>query len=402
MLNEKNIVLGISGSIAAYKAATLARLFVGARADVWPILTSSGERFLGAVTLSALTKHRTITDMWSAAQAGEISHVEIAHQADVLVLAPATADLIARLAHGRAHDPLSAVALATKAPWVVAPAMETGMWENPATQRNVATLKAKGAHIVMPEMGELASGAHGVGRMADPETIYAAVLRILGKQDFAGEQLLITGGPTREYFDSVRFITNASSGKMGLAIARMAAKRGAFVRLVLGPTHLDLSKDPDLDVTHVQTTDQMFAACKQYLEQSTVLIMAAAPADYRPKASADIPNKQPKPFKGFSCELEPTPDILRSLKARTKKRIVVGFAAETHDLFEKARAKLRAKDLDFIVANDVGRKDAGFAVDTNQVELFFENNTHETTACMAKEKIADVILDRVIALRRKH
>jgi len=394
MLKGNHIVLGVSGSIAAYKAAYLTRMFVEKGAEVWPILTRSGARFLAPLTLSALTGHRAVVDMWSASEAGDISHVEIAQRADVLVLAPCTADLLARLAAGRADDPLAAVALATEAPWVVAPAMESGMWNNPATQESVATLRKRGAHFVMPESGHLASGAVGVGRMADPDVVFEEAVVAVTKKDLAGQRVLVTAGPTRETFDPVRFITNASSGKMGFAVAMMARRRGADVRLITGPT--SVPPPHGVEVEQVESTQELLEACERALPETHVLVMAAAPADFRPAAPAS--RKTRKPRNAFQADLEPTPDVLKTLAPRQGGRIVVGFAAETDDITNKARAKLAAKDLDLIVANDVSHPEAGFEVDTNIVEIISRDGSSRSFPVMTKEAVANEILNRVVAL----
>jgi phosphopantothenoylcysteine decarboxylase/phosphopantothenate--cysteine ligase len=394
MLSGKQLLLGVSGSIAAYKAVYLARLFVEAGAEVWPILTAAATRFVGPMTFAALTRHRPVVDMWSAAEAGEISHVELAHRAEVLVLAPATADLLARLDLGRADDPLAAVALATRAPWVVAPAMESGMWQNPATQAHVNALTARGARFVMPRVGHLASGAQGVGRMAEPDEILEAVLDTLSPHDLRGQKILVTAGPTREPLDPVRFLSNPSSGKMGYAVARAARRRGAEVHLVTGPTSLPVPSG--VTVTRVTTTAELAAACEQVFPQASVLIMAAAPADFRPVTAQAT--KTPKPKARFDLALEPTVDVLRTLAPSRGGRVVVGFAAETDDVAAKAQAKLVAKDLDLIVANDVSRPDAGFGVDTNVVTLIDRDGVATALPPLSKDAVADQILDRVVAL----
>jgi phosphopantothenoylcysteine decarboxylase/phosphopantothenate--cysteine ligase len=396
MLYEKNVVLGVSGSIAAYKAVYLARLLIEARARVYPMLTRSATRFIGPLTLSSLTGHRAVTDMWSQAEAGEIGHVEWAHLADVLVLAPATADLLARLAVGRADSPLTAVALATRVPWVVAPAMESGMWQNDATQQNIQILRDRGARVVDPQEGTLASGRVGVGRMAEPEDIFEEALAAVAPLDLVGQRVLVTAGPTREGFDPVRFISNASTGKMGYALAREARCRGAEVCLVSGPTQL---RPPHgVRLVRVTTTQEMLDACRANAASASIIIMAAAPADHRPASYSAVKTKKAPGEARFQIELENTPDILVELKARKPGCIVVGFAAETGAVGEKARGKLAAKDLDMIVANDVTRPDAGFAVDTNVVEIIMRDGSQTSLPTMTKDAVAAEILDRVAQL----
>ncbi|OGQ90154.1 MAG: hypothetical protein A2289_19840 [Deltaproteobacteria bacterium RIFOXYA12_FULL_58_15] len=392
MVEKKHIILGVSGSIAAYKAVYLTRLFVEARAHVWPMLTAAGARFVGPLTFSALTGNRAVTDMWSASEAGEINHVELAHRADLLVLAPATADLLARLALGRADDPLAAVALSTQAPWLVAPAMESGMWNNPATQKNVETLRERGAQFVMPTAGRLASGATGVGRMAEPEDIFEAALGRLTSQDLHGKKVVVTAGPTREYFDPVRFISNPSSGKMGFAVARVARRRGAEVVLITGPSNL--VPPPDVHVDRIETTAELLTACQNALQDADILVMAAAPGDFSPASRQTTKSK--KPTAAFQAALEPTVDVLKTLAPRKAGCFVVGFAAETHDVNERAKAKLEAKDLDLVVANDITLPDAGFGTDTNVVTIISRDGSAARLPALSKVAVAEEILDRVV------
>ncbi len=396
MLADKHVVLGVAGSIAAYKAVYLTRLFTEAGAQVWPVLTSAAARFVGPLTFSSLSGHRTVVDWWSTAQAGEIGHVELAHKADVVVLAPASADLLARLFAGRADDPLSAIVLATRAPLVVAPAMEDGMWRHPATQQHVTALSARGASIVAPEAGSLASGREGTGRLAEPETIFAAVQRTLSKKDLTGHRVLVTAGPTREAFDPARFVTNPSSGKMGYALATLAHRRGAQVVLVSGPTQL--APPVGVELVTVTTTTEMLEACRPRVAGSSVLLMAAAPVDYRPAIFSKTKLKKEEAGGRFAVEMENTPDILRELAPRRQGCFTVGFAAETAQLVSHAKSKLQAKDLDLIVANDITRPDAGFAVDTNAVVIIDRQGQAESLPVMSKEAVANAILDRVASL----
>ena len=293
MLKGKTIGLCVTGSIAAYKAIYLLRLLTEAGADVRTAMTRGATRFVGPMSFSSLSGHRTITDMWSAAENGEIGHVEMAHTIDALVVAPATADTLARLAQGRANDPVCAAALSTQAPLVICPAMEDGMWKHPATQSNVRLLKERGACILSPQAGALASGRTGSGRMVEPDSIVAKLKSLLGPNDLAGVHYLVTAGPTREHLDPARFISNPSTGRMGIAIAEAARDRGAKVTLILGPTALAA---PDgVDVHHIQSTQDMLEACKGHFNQSDVWIMAAAPADYRPARQHEHKMKKPGP-----------------------------------------------------------------------------------------------------------
>ncbi len=393
--STRQIVLGVSGSIAAYKAVYLTRLLVEDGFDLWPILTRAATRFVGAISFSTLCGRAAVTDLWAAAAAGEIGHVELAHRADLLLIAPCTADLIARLAAGRADDPLAAVALATAAPILIAPAMESGMWENTATQKNLNQLRARGVHVVPPDAGALGSGRSGIGRMAQPETIREAALGLLGPNDLNGRKIVVTAGPTREAFDPVRFISNASSGKMGYALARAARRRGADVCLISGPT--TETPPPGVEIVSIQTTVQLLEACKAKVAGADVLIMAAAPADYRPTRFSKEKLKKADQPDGMQATLEPTPDVLRELQGVTGSCFVVGFAAETSDIKRRARDKLQAKGLDMIVANDVTRPDAGFAVDTNAVVLIEPDDVETELPVMQKIEVAGAILDRVVA-----
>ncbi len=396
MLAGKHVVLGVSGSIAAYKAVYLTRLLIEARAEVWPVLTPSAARFVGPLTFSALSGHRAVVDLWASGAAGEVGHVELAHRADLVVLAPATADLLARLAQGRADDPLTAIALSTRAPMVVAPAMEDGMWHHEATREHVLTLLRRGVRVVAPGTGELASGRVGAGRLAEPEDILDAAFTALTPQSLAGHTVLVTAGPTREAFDPARFVSNASSGKMGYALARMARRRGARVHLVSGPTVL--APPLGCELTRVETTRDMLEACERLLPETSILVMAAAPADYRPAVFSKAKLKKEQGGSRMSVELESTPDILRSLQARQKGVFVVGFAAESGQLVTNAKDKVEKKDLDLIVANDITRPDAGFAVDTNAVVIIDRDGNAESLPTMTKEAVAEAVLERAAKL----
>jgi len=393
MLEGSTIILGVSGSIAAYKAVYLLRRLVEASAIVHPILTQAATRFVAPLSFSILSGHRAVVDMWSASEAGEVNHVELAHKADLLLLAPATADLLARACHGRADDPLMAVSLATRAPWVIAPAMETGMWNHAETQTHVHTLTKRGVRFVMPDSGGLASGAQGVGRMAEPEAILEAVRQALTAQDLRNKRVVVTAGPTREAFDPVRFVTNASSGKMGYALARVAARRGADVTLISGPTNL--AAPLGVKTIPVITTHDMLHACEQALPNADVLVMAAAPVDHRPVDVAEHKVKKLALGTNFDITMESTPDILRTLSPLLPEKVAVGFAAETDHLVAHAIDKLRAKNLDLIVANDVRRPGAGFGVDTNAVTILDREGTAEELPLMSKEAVATEILNRV-------
>lgn len=393
--NNRRIVLGVTGSIAAYKALLVLQRLRRAGAQVAPVMTSSALRFVGALSFSSLAGRATTNDLWSPAEAGQIGHVELAHWAEAVVIAPASADCLARLALGRADDALSALALATSAPLVVAPAMEDGMWRHPATQSHVNTLRQRGVIIVEPETGALASGRRGNGRLAKPRNIVESTLRALSERRLDGVDVLVTAGPTREYLDPVRFLSNPSSGRMGIALAAAAAREGARVTLVSGP--VELQTPMGVNRVDVISTQEMLEACGRHITASEVLLMAAAPADLRPTSKSHHKLK-----KGglTDLNLEGTPDILRTLKARTSERIVIGFAAETTDLERHALEKLKKKDLDAIVANRVRGSDEGFATRMNRGVLYGRSGETVALPWEPKTRMACRILRWVIELRQ--
>lgn len=394
-LEQRRIALGVSGSIAAYKSIYLLRLLVEERAQVAPVLTASAKRFVAPLTFSTLAGRAAVTDLWSAAEAGTVGHVELAHWAELLVIAPATADVIARIALGRADDPLSAIGLATQSPIVLAPAMEDGMWHNPQTQEHISRLRERGALIVAPEVGALASGRSGAGRLAEPEVILEHVVRRLSDRALAGARTLVTAGPTREHFDPVRFISNPSSGRMGFALARQAARAGADVTLVCGP--VDQPTPIGARRIDVVTTQEMLAACRSVIDDIDVVLMAAAPVDMRP--SETRLQKQKKGDLDMRIQLERTPDILSTLDARQRDRIVVGFAAETEELERYAIGKLEQKNLDAIVGNLVGKPGQGFGADSNRGVLFTRAGEKIVLPLEEKQAMARRILDWVAGMR---
>jgi phosphopantothenoylcysteine decarboxylase/phosphopantothenate--cysteine ligase len=387
------IVLGVSGSIAAYKAADLASKLVQAGFAVHPVLTTSAARFIGPATFTAITGNPCPVGVFDEPYPGEISHIKLAQEADLFVVAPASANLIARLAHGQADDMLSASLLATKAPVLIAPAMNTGMWEHPATMANMSTLRNYGCHVVDPASGMLACGTEGVGKMAPVEAVFDRVQALLAKRhSWSGVRVLVTAGPTREPVDPVRFLSNRSSGKMGYALAEEAAARGASVTLVSGPTHLPCP--PNVALVSVETTAEMAEAVLARAATADVIIAAAAPADFRPSAVAA--QKIKKSGAPPSIALEKTTDILAAVgAAKRSDQVLVGFAAETENLLENARAKLAAKDLDWIVANDVTQAGAGFDADTNIVTLLGPEEQQIALTRMPKRAVAVRILDNV-------
>jgi len=395
-LSGRTILLGITGSIAAYKGVEVARHLIALGADVHATLTRAGAQFITPLTLRTLTHHPVTVDMFEEPQEWDVKHVSLAQQASAVVVAPASADAIAKLALGLADEFLYAVALATRAPLIIAPAMNTSMYEHPATQENLQALRSRGAHIVEPEVGELASGAVGRGRLAAPEVIAAAVVAAVTAGDLQGVRVLVTAGPTREPLDPVRFISNRSSGKMGYALAAAAAGRGAQVTLVSGPTSLP---DPEgCVVVRVNTAEEMRQAVSQRFEECDVLIAAAAVADYTP---AQVQPGKLKRSKGaITVELSPTPDIAAECSQRKQPgQILVGFAAETDDLLVNAQQKLTAKHLDMIVANDVSLAGVGFDSDENAGVLLLSSGEQVNLPKMGKRAFAERILDAIAAAR---
>jgi phosphopantothenoylcysteine decarboxylase / phosphopantothenate---cysteine ligase len=367
------------------------------------VMTRAAREFVAPLTLAALTGKKVIAEMFGAEDSAPanvesaIEHIAVAQRIDLLVVAPATADTIAHFARGIAGDFLSTLYLATKAPVVVAPAMNVNMWEHPATQENVGILRARGVHIVDPDEGYLACGMTGAGRLAATETIARTVCEVLGlRTDFAGQTILITAGATREDLDPVRFLTNRSSGKMGYALAENALRRGAQVILVSGPT--ELHPPEGADWVPVRTAEEMRSAVLEHSAAANVVIMAAAVADYRPAAASA--KKIQRGSERLVLELEPTPDILRELSVQKGKRLLIGFAAETDHLAENARAKLARKGADVIVANDVTREGAGFDTDTNIVTLYFRDGREVSLPQLPKSEVARLILDHALLLQR--
>jgi len=397
------VVVGVSGGIAAYKAAELVRALERQAVEVHVVMTAAAQRFVQPLTFAALTGHKVFTSLWDEINSGDpaaeqngIDHIAEAQWADALVVAPATANTLAKFAHGIADDFLSTLYLATTAPVLVAPAMNVNMWNHPATQANVATLLDCGVRIVEPGTGELACGMTGEGRMAEPEAIAAAVLGVLGRRnDLAGEVVLVTAGGTREALDPVRFIGNRSSGKMGYALAEAARGRGAKVILVSGPT--GLHAPPRCEVVKVTTADEMRNAVLARMNEATLVIKAAAVADYRPVAVSAQKLKRTGPM---TLELAPTEDILAEVVRRRRPgQLIVGFAAETENRMENGRAKLLKKGADAIVVNEVTGDGVGIDSDTNAA-TFLTAATAVEMPQMPKRELADRILDEILSLRR--
>jgi len=395
-----NIILGIGGGIAAYKAAEIARLLIQRDARVRVIMTDSATKFIAPLTFATLTGQKVVTSLFSAASsedtlASAVEHIAVARENDVLLVAPATANILARFAHGIADDFLTTTYLAFTGRVALAPAMNKEMWSHPATQSNLTILRERGHQIIEPDSGFLACGEIGAGRLAEPERIVDAVLSAPRMQDLDGEHVLITAGPTQEAIDPVRFISNRSSGKMGFALAEAAAGRGAVVTLVTGPVHLPTP--PGVRRVDVETAEQMRKAVFDHLEPATIIVKSAAVADFRPANAAG--QKLKKSAMRLSLELDPTPDILRELGARKGDRLLIGFAAETERVEEEGRRKLEAKNCDMVVANKVGGSETGFDSNDNEVLLVMRGGAIIPVARAPKREIADRILDQVPALR---
>jgi phosphopantothenoylcysteine decarboxylase/phosphopantothenate--cysteine ligase len=393
VLHGRRVLLGVTGGVAAFKAGSLVRLLTEAGAEVEVVMTGSAARFVGAETFAALTGRPVHTSLWD--HPGEVVHVRLAREHDLVVVAPATANVLAELAAGLAGDLLTSTLLEYRGPIVLAPAMHTGMWEHPATQRNVHELTQRGIRVVGPVAGALAYGDEGVGRMSEPEAILSAAIEAVGAgggTDLQGKVVVVTAGPTHEAIDPVRFIGNRSSGKMGVAIAVEASRRGADVRLVLGP---GATPPPGVPVERITTAEEMRRAVRAHLDVADAVVMAAAVADFRPKRSAD--GKLKKQDGVPDLALEPTPDILRELgEERRAGLFLVGFAAETSDVEAAGRSKLASKRADLVIANQVGRPDTGFGTDTNDAAILDAAGDDVPMRRWMKTELAAAIVDRIV------
>jgi phosphopantothenoylcysteine decarboxylase / phosphopantothenate---cysteine ligase len=392
-LQGRRVLLGVTGGIAAYKAAYLARRLRELGAEVQAILTPAATHFVGPDTFAALTGREVHSDVFERTE--EVLHVRLAREADAAVVAPATANILARLAQGMADDLLTSTLLEFRGPVVVAPAMHSGMWGHPATIHNVDRLRDWGMAVVEPEVGPLAAGDRGVGRMAEPEDIVAAVERAVAERagPLSGSRVVVTAGPTFEPIDAVRFVGNRSSGKMGFLVAEEARRRGATVTLVTGPTHLP--DVPGVEVVRVETAEEMRDAVLSRFQDADAVVKAAAVADWRPKERVE--EKLKKEAGPPDVLLEPTPDILRELGERKENRFLVGFAAETGDLERAGRSKLREKHLDLIVVNQVGAEGTGFEADTNRALLLSADGEDVPLRDWTKRDLAATICDRLAA-----
>jgi len=394
------VALGVAGGIAAYKAAEIVRLLQERGIRVQVVMTEAAQEFIKPLTFAALSAEKVITGMFAGSGTEEpnidsaIEHIAVAQSIDALLVAPATADVLAKFAQGIANDFLTTLYLATTAPVVVAPAMNVNMWNHPATQANLDALRKRGVRIVEPGEGYLACGMTGPGRLAENEAIVAAAMEALGaSQELTGETVLITAGPTREKIDPVRYLTNRSSGRMGYALAEAALRRGARVLLVSGPAALT---PPDAaEITRVESAEQMREAVLKLLPQATIVIKTAAVSDYRPKHTA---SQKIKGKGALTLELEPTTDILAEIARKKDSQIIIGFAAETENALENARQKLSSKTLDAIVANDVSREGVGFDSDRNAVTIITHDDVIEIPES-TKWEVAQRVLDEIVRLR---
>ena len=391
MLKHKQIILGVSGGIAAYKAVELLRLLTKAGADVHVIMTRAAQEFVTPLTFQTLSANPVHTELFNLIAEREIGHITLADRADLCIIAPATANVIGKIAGGIADDMLTTTVMATKAPVLIAPAMNVNMYTNEIYRDNEDKLRRHGYLFVPPVKGALACGWEGDGKLAAPESIFEAAVAVLSSHDFHGQTILITAGPTREELDPVRFISNHSSGKMGYALARAAQHRGARVILVSGP--VNLTPPFGVELVAVESAAEMHTAVMERAGECTAIIKAAAVADYRPAERCGAKLKKNTPE--LALQLIKTPDILAELGRLEKRPFLVGFAAETGNLAEFALRKLHDKNLDMIVANDVSQSDAGFNVDTNRVRLFFRDGRDMECELMSKDELSNIILDQL-------
>ena len=388
----KTVVLGVSGGIAAYKSVEVASLLRKSGAEVHVVMTRNATKLVAPLTFRTITDQPVVVEMFEEPKQWNVEHIALAEAADLFMVCPATANVIGKIANGIADDFLTTTIMACTAPKLLCPSMNHNMYENPIVQANLDRLKKLGYHVMEPDYGRLASGAIGRGRLPDPQRIAAEAMRLLEpRRDLAGVTVLVTAGPTREFIDPVRFISPPSSGKMGYALAEEAARRGARVILITGPT--DLPEPQGVEVVRVTTTREMLDACLRVYPECQVVIGAAAPSDFRPEEPHA--SKIKKNEAGLTLRLVPTEDILKTLGQDKGTRVLVGFAAETENLFEYALGKAKEKNLDFVCANRVGLPDRGFQADTNQVTIVYRDGSSEELPLCLKTEVADEILDRV-------
>ncbi|MGL5650806.1 MAG: bifunctional phosphopantothenoylcysteine decarboxylase/phosphopantothenate--cysteine ligase CoaBC [Paraclostridium sp.] len=399
MLKDKTVVIGVCGGIAVYKACDLVSKLKKTGVNVHVIMTKSATEFVAPLTFQTLSQNYVVEDMFESPKTWDVEHISLAKKADVFVLAPATANVIGKVANGIADDMLTTTIMATKAKVLIAPAMNTNMYENPVVQRNMQTLKDLDYKFVEPESGRLACGDIGSGKLASVDTIFNSIIELLEiKKDLEGTSMIITAGPTVESIDPVRYITNRSTGKMGYSIAKKAIERGADVTLVSGPTNIVPPQNLKKFI-QIESAEDMYNAVLENMDENQVIIKSAAVADYRPKEYSD--NKIKKSDDDLSIRLDRTKDIALELGKIKNNKILVGFAAETNDLLENAKNKIQKKNLDFIVANDLTQDGAGFGVDTNIVKIIDREGVVQEHPKMKKEEVADVILDKIKTLLNK-
>lgn len=398
MLKGTKVVLGVTGGIAAYKAAEFVRLLVKGEVDIHVVMTENAQRFVAPLTFQTLSGNSVVTDPFALLEDAAIGHIALADLAELIVILPATANIIGKIANGIADDFLSTMVMATKAPVLFVPSMNVNMWQNKVLQKNIQTLLEIGYHFLEPGEGELACHWYGKGRLPELNEVVEKMEDLLSPKDLKGQQILITGGPTQEPMDPVRFITNRSSGKMGYALAKIARRRGAEVTLVTGPTSLPLPRK-DIKWIPVQSAEEMRKAVLAHFEGASVVIKAAAVSDYRPKTISE--KKIKKGDSDTTLTLERTKDILGEIGKKKANRILVGFAAETEDLIAHAKKKLKEKNLDFIVVNDVTKPGAGFGLDTNQVKIVYPSGQVRDLPLMSKEEVSKVILDDTVKLLKQ-
>lgn len=398
MLKGKKIVLGVTGGIAVYKAVDLVSRLRKQGCEVRVVMTEHAQQFVTPLTFKEISGNQVAVSMWSSNQEFNVEHIALANWADAFVVAPATANIIAKMAYGLADDLLSTTLLAAQAPIVVCPAMNTGMYENVATQENIAKLQGRGITVMPPAVGKLACGTSGAGRLPEPQEIVEFLNAFFAKRegDLRGLKVLVTAAGTREPIDPVRFVGNRSSGKMGYAVAQMAAERGAEVLLISGPSALSIPAN--VKAIKVETTNEMLEACLESYDKVDIVIKAAAVADYRPRDVADQKIKK-KTDDALTVVMDKNPDILKTLGGKKTHQVLVGFAAETQNLLENARDKVVKKNLDMIVANDVTAAGAGFNADTNIVKFLFANGEVRSLEQMPKVDVANCILDEALKIR---
>ncbi len=398
MLKGKEIVLGVTGGIAAYKAAEFVRLLVKEGSRVHVVMTRNAREFVAPLTFQTLSGNPVVTDPFALIEGEQIGHIALADLAELIVILPATANIIGKIANGLADDFLSTMVMATRAPVLIVPSMNVNMWENKALQKNVQTLLERGYHFMEPGEGELACHWYGKGRLPELGDVIEKIKDLFTPKDLKGETVLVSAGPTQEPIDPVRFITNRSTGKMGFALANVARRRGAEVILIAGPNRLSLPRE-DVQVVSVRTAEEMRQAVLKQMERCTVVIKAAAVSDYRPLKVSE--HKLKKSDARETLELERTKDILKEVGKKKGNRIVVGFAAETEDLIANAKKKLVEKNLDLIIANDVSKPGAGFATETNQVRILFPSGEIRDLPQLSKEEVSTAILDEVAKLLKQ-